>query len=140
MQEGRRLRVGKATLSSSRPLSTTFSNREAVPGGGAVSRLLDSPSAPVVLGLACAGPRGVLGRSAGSPHLPSCQARGHCELSFANGYFYSRHVLLTTQLLEPWPLASDRPGFESKPESRKCGLGQVIDLLWASVSLCGRGE
>lgn len=47
--------MGKATLRNSRASFKPLSNREAVPGSGADSRVLDSPSAPVALDLVCLG-------------------------------------------------------------------------------------
>lgn len=64
----RRLLVRKASLGSSWALFRTFSHKETVPGLGAVSRVLDSPSATVLLGLACDGARVGKGRSTG-PHV-----------------------------------------------------------------------
>lgn len=51
--------MGKATLRNSRASFKPLSNREAVPGSGADSRVLDSPSAPVALDLVCLGLWGV---------------------------------------------------------------------------------
>lgn len=48
-------------------LFRTFLHKETVPGHGAVSRVPDSPSATVLLGLACHGAQVGKGRSTGPP-------------------------------------------------------------------------
>lgn len=69
--------MGSVTLEDSRASSfRTFSTRETVPSKGAVSRPLDCPSAPVVLGPACAGSWGEVG-----PHV-CLPARGEVPVNY----------------------------------------------------------
>lgn len=80
-----------------------------MPGCGGYFQDARISPAPVVFGLACAGPRGGVGRSPGSPRRP---ARPGKE---------SRRWLLLFEmspvLSDRWSLGSGRPRFESEPDT-----------------------